>query len=660
MRHSFLLYPLLLPALAAAQDAAPDSARTFQLGEVTAIGVRPKRNIAVLDGEYMRRHKVDRAEQALELLPGVVVRDAGAKNEGSFYLRGFDQRRVPVYLDGVPIYMPFEGTLDLRRLLTSGLDRVEVQKGVSSLMLGPGAMGGAVNLVSRRPVRLLEVDAEVATSWDACLSVGSRLEKFYFQLDGSLLDRDYVRLPHSFKLTEAQPTRHLDNSDTRDWQLSARAAFTPNATDEYAVAYHMSRARKGVPVYLGAHGGMARWWRYPKWDKDEVLFHSSARLTPGGDLVTRLFYDKFYNVIKSYDDDSYGTQEGKKAFTSTYDDYTVGGFVGWNQSFGPADRLSVGANFKTDVHRSHDKGEPAARKADNVWNVGAENLWTPVAGLEAMAGVGLSGRNGTEARNYERPPGSKDNQLVSYPLTHDVDFNYQASVKYWLAPRHNVKLSFARTSRFPTLSERYSYKMGKAYPNPDLRTERACNLDLTVAGAWRGLRWEVSGYYSWLSDVIMEITGVDPDNPTVWQLQNRGRAQFRGFEVNLSQSLPLGLTLAGSYSYLNRVNKTEPNVKFTDVPSSKGIVSLDWQLPLDFGLNADMTAYSSALSTSDGSLSVPGFAVFNATASKQFMKRMVTVRAGVKNIFDKLYYYTEGYPQQGRVFFASVAVNWSL
>lgn len=642
-----------------AQPLEPDSTRMFQLGEVTALGARPKGGIGVMEAEAMTAHKTDRVDEALQLLPGVSVRDAGAKNEGSFYLRGFDQRRVPVYLDGVPIYLPFEGTLDLRRLQTASLSRVEVHKGVSSLMLGPGAMGGAINLVSSRPTRLWEVDGEVTTAWDARLGLGMRLDKFYMRVTGSVLDRDYMRLPHGFKLTEKQPSRHLDNSDTRDWHLAATAGYTPNSTDEYAVTYTLVRANKGVPVYLGDHGGMVRWWRYPKWDKDEVMFHSSTRLIRGGDLVTRAYYDKYYNVIKSYDGPDYATQEGKKAFTSTYDDYTIGGFLGWNQAFGSEDQLRVGGNFKTDVHRSHDKGEPVARKADNIWNVAAENLWTPIEGMEVMTGVGLSGRNGTEARNYERPPGEKDNRIVSYPLTSDVDFNYQASVKYWFLPKHNVKLSLARTSRFPTLSERYNYKMGKAYPNPDLETEHAYNLDLTVAGRWRGLSWEVSGYYSWLSNVIMEITGVDPDNPTVWQLQNRGRAQFRGFELSLAQQLPLGLTLAGSYSYVNRVNKTEPQVKFTDVPASKGVVTLDWQLPLDFALNADMSAYSSALSTSDARLSVPGFAVFNASASKGFLDRRVTLRVGVKNLTDKLYCFTEGYPQQGRVFYVSVAFGFA-
>lgn len=72
--------------------------------------------------------------QALSVVPGVVLQKSGSRNEEQVKVRGFDSRQVPVYFDGVPIYVPYDGNLDLARILTNNLGAVEVSKGYSSLL----------------------------------------------------------------------------------------------------------------------------------------------------------------------------------------------------------------------------------------------------------------------------------------------------------------------------------------------------------------------------------------------------------------------------------------------------------------------------------------------------------------------------------------------
>ena len=74
--------------------------------------------------------------QALSVVPGVVLQKSGSRNEEQVKVRGFDSRQVPVYFDGVPIYVPYDGNLDLARILTNNLGAVEVSKGYSSLLQG--------------------------------------------------------------------------------------------------------------------------------------------------------------------------------------------------------------------------------------------------------------------------------------------------------------------------------------------------------------------------------------------------------------------------------------------------------------------------------------------------------------------------------------------
>ena len=58
---------------------------------------------------------------------------------------------MPVFFDGIPTYVPYDGNLDLGRFMTSELESIEVSKGYTSLLQGPNLMGGAINLTTATP-----------------------------------------------------------------------------------------------------------------------------------------------------------------------------------------------------------------------------------------------------------------------------------------------------------------------------------------------------------------------------------------------------------------------------------------------------------------------------------------------------------------------------
>ena len=49
--------------------------------------------------------------KAIDLMPGVEITETvGKRNESVFNIRGFtSQGRVPLYQDGIPIYVPYDG-----------------------------------------------------------------------------------------------------------------------------------------------------------------------------------------------------------------------------------------------------------------------------------------------------------------------------------------------------------------------------------------------------------------------------------------------------------------------------------------------------------------------------------------------------------------------
>ena len=94
----------------------------------------------VLGQQTMQDLDKQNVAQALSVIPGVALQKSGNRNEQQVKVRGFDSRQVPIFFDGVPVYIPYDGNLDLGRFLTSDIASVEVSKGYSSLLQGPNQM----------------------------------------------------------------------------------------------------------------------------------------------------------------------------------------------------------------------------------------------------------------------------------------------------------------------------------------------------------------------------------------------------------------------------------------------------------------------------------------------------------------------------------------
>lgn len=135
--------------LANANEPAP-----FLLGEVLVTGSAELNHALVTDSidlETLRLHNRETVGRAVSMSPGVTLSKVGSRNEQMVFVRGFDLRQVPVFIDGIPVYVPFDGYVDLGRFITFDLSRIDVSKAFSSLMYGPNTLGGAINLISRRP-----------------------------------------------------------------------------------------------------------------------------------------------------------------------------------------------------------------------------------------------------------------------------------------------------------------------------------------------------------------------------------------------------------------------------------------------------------------------------------------------------------------------------
>src|SRR5690606_14180423 len=149
---------------------------------------------------------------------------------------------VPIFMDGVPVYIPYDGYSDLSRFTTADVSCIHVAMGYSSVMYGHNTMGGVINIVSMRPRSELDVDAQAGCGRGGMkqlsANVGTLQEKWYLQAGVSYHERDYVRLSENF-VGKEYTGREVDsdryNYHTQDRRGSVKIGFIPYATDEYVL-----------------------------------------------------------------------------------------------------------------------------------------------------------------------------------------------------------------------------------------------------------------------------------------------------------------------------------------------------------------------------------------------------------------------------------------
>ena len=634
-------------------DTAAILKKIYTLGEVKVSATVDK---ATIDAAEMQKYNAKDVSSALRTMPSLIISENGSRNESTIYLRGFDIRSVPVFMDGIPVYVPYDGYVDLARFTTYDLARIDVAKGFSSMSYGANTIGGAINLIGMKPTRKLELSAKAGfmsgQGYETKINLGSNLGKVYFQTGFSLFQREFVPLSAKFDTLKLETDHHRDNSYQKDVKGSLKIGYTPNATDEYSLNYQYSHGSKGNPVYLGTdQNTRVRYWQWPYWDKQSIYYISRTAIGTKSELKARAYYDQFKNKISSYDDNTYSTQNKGSSFNSLYDDYTVGGNLEFASHWNSGNHLRGSLHVKNDNHSEHNEGEPVRHFADNTWSLGLENVYKPTTNLSFIPGVSYNLRNSLKAEDYN----STTDTITNYPANKNDALNAQVATYYKVSDAISFSFNIAYKTRFATMKDRYSYRLGTALPNPDLKSENALNIELAsnIELADK-LTFRPELFYSRLNNTIQLVSNVQGD---LSQMQNTGEAVFKGIDLSFVYQPVAVLNFYAAYSFIQRNNISNPDILFIDVPKNKLFASVEYTIFKKLVINLFGEYDSERNNASDGTRVSPGYFVMNGQVSYHFV-HYLTTEIGVNNIFDKNYTIQEGYPETGRNFY--IALNFNL
>ena len=682
---------LLRSALAGAAmplaASADDVGKVFELGQVTVTAPAQANSNdnggAVITRQQMQLFNRNTLDDALNLIPGASISEVGARNESDIWLRGFDRWRVPLTIDGIPIYLPADNRIDFRRFGTSDISQIQVTKGYTSVIDGPGALGGSVNLVSRQVDRPLEGDARLGTGFDsdgqytgtvADAFVGSRFGHWYVQGAASEDYQQHFRLSHDFTPGPYENGGNRDNSFANDWKVNLKSGYVTASGDEYSINVIDQQGQKDNPVVDNTPpaGAQVRYWTWPAWDKQSVYWLSKTAIDAEGSFVKlRLYYDRFLNKLDSYDNATFTKQTRPYAFNSVYDDHAAGAIAEVDKNlFGGRDTLRGSFWYRWDEHQAQEDtnaknggpwySQPGLTDSQMTYSAALENIVHITPRWDLTAGVSYDYRHLIEAHDFDTftptPAAPPYGAVFSYPVADKYALNPELATVYHYSDSGSVHANVTERTRFPTLFEMFSSRFGQATGNPYLSPEKSVNVEYGLADTLAHVHYELNLFHSLLRDGIesVPVTFPAPVGNTT-QSQNVGNEVHQGVELSARTRLLYGLDVGGNYTYIDYRIKTAGYVP-VDVPKHKLFAYAQWRPFNRLEVVPSVEVASRRwLLVNGGTTYYRGgeLAIGNLRASYRLPFGMAA-DIGINNITDANYEIEDGYHAPGRNYYLNV------
>ncbi|HBM23595.1 MAG TPA: ligand-gated channel protein [Alcanivorax sp.] len=640
-------------ALLAAGPVLAESGDGHELGQVTVTASGHAQqledapaSISVITREQIEQRYYQDATDALRDIPGVIITGGGSGDRGNdIVIRGMPSQYTLILVDGKPV-----STRETRPNGSAGfeqdwlpplqsIERIEVVRGPMSTLYGSDAIGGVINVITRK----------VAEEWggavqlDTIIQDDSRsgdIQQGNFSLSGPLL-ADTLGLQVYGRASSRQEDRFVDGFEEKNLKnLNARLSFTPTDNQDFTLeAGQTKQDRRSLIGYsapaTGCRGGCT--------DSDneytrEVLALSHTGRWDFGTTDSYVQREEAENLTREM---KVTNTSAKTALVAPLGDHL----------------LTVGANFEKE-ELSDQTSNQISNRTDvdaSKWALFAEDEWMLPGNVSVTGGLRL-----------------------------DDDENYGSHVSprlygvWGMAPRWTLKGGVSTGFRSPSLREitpdwGQVSRGGDVYGNPDLEPETSVNKELGLYfNAGRDLQANVTVFHNDFKDKITRIAcppSVCPGGPNQFGSDptyrvNVDEAVTRGVEAAVSTTLARTLDLTLSYTYTDSEQQSgeyegEP---LNQVPKHLASLQADWRVTsrLSPWLAVRYRGEESQPTTGPSSSSIVAPSNTLVDAGLAFkLTPQATLNTGIYNIADKEIFQDEyGYVEDGRRYWLGMRVSF--
>ena len=601
---------------------------TVRLNEIIVTGIHSQVN---RDNVPMTISVVDRAEieQSSESallsvlsgqIPGVFITERGVTGfgvstggTGGITLRGVGgspTTEVLVLIDGHPQYMGVMGHHLPDAYAASDVERVEIVRGPASILYGSNAMGGAINIITRK-------QNQEGWNSNSHIMFGSYNTQKY-QANSGLRQKKFDIFT---SVNHDRTDGHRRNSAFNITNGYVRAGY--DLSEHFRLWSSMS-----IATYKSQNPGTI----------DMPMTDNIANIIRGvGSATFENKFDKtdgalklFYNFGKHEINDGYATGNSPKDYRFRSMDKNFGTTL--YQNFRPfADNLiTTGIDFKT--------------FGGHVWNEFMDNrpnremIDTTVY---EIAGYAIVQQDLFKKLTLTAGIRFENNEIFGN------EWIPQAGLAYRPMRHTTIKTSVSKGFRSPTIKELFLRIPPHITPNPDLKAEKMINYELSV------------GQYFLQERLFAELTGYIVNGKNIIQavpvdgnltLMNSGGFKNSGAELSLRLQATKKLRLHGNYSYLHL---EKPIVA---APEQQAFVSATYNLK-NWNVNASYQyIHNLYLTIVPNTEQKESYGLLNTKISFQALKWLNVFVKG-ENLTDTGYSIVAGYPMPGVTVLGGVNIS---
>lgn len=606
--------------------------------------------VTLITQQQLQQNHARTLKQALELLPNVNLRPIHGKTGYELIMQGFAGDQVLILIDGLPITASTGSTVNLSQYLNVDVEQIEVIQGAASAQYGSSAMGGVINVITKRiqsqkaPITG-HISAELASNGEqnpANHSIDDNRKLLETSVD-TRLDKDghwVARLSGSYLKDEGLTTNHHAWTKIKDRseqsQFSGKLVYRPIINDVNKQAW--------LETSLYKEDDQSRFTRQvasitTNQQKEETIEKNRVALgfshlldntqisaLSGAKLQTTLLHENYqsnsntYNVVNNNpilesDRDTEITTQLAQAQLD---------FPLWKISENHQHLLQIGSQWQQDKLSQQKNGNNELVK-DNVKRDVAElylqDDWFIGKNWEVVTGIRY--QNDSDFGGHVTPK-------IAVKYNH-LDKN---------GTKHIWRASIGQGYRVPNLKERYYVfdhsNLGyKVMGNPNLKPETSTSYQLSYQSQLSDkIAVTANAFYNDVENLIQ----TDNENPrydghiAIFQYLNAKEATTYGGDIGLSWFISDDRQIQANYAYTHTHNK-QTNTELVSRPKHKASLSFTQRIRDNWQWINRINYESKHLVSSESKKYSPSWWTWDSKLNYQATP-WLTLHTAINNLFD--------------------------
>lgn len=536
-----------------ATSAPADSLWRLAMDPVVVTATRGERRadevavpVSVIGRQEIESQGAARVTDLLADQPGLTI---DTDHGSGLQMRGLGSDYTLILIDGEPIIGRTAGTLDLDRLTTANVERVEIVRGPTSSLYGSDALAGVVNLITERPDEPLGGQVRARYGTHGTVDLSARLEGKNGPWQGSVFVDRYRTGGYDLAPGTLSPTR----PGYVDYTAQARGQYDASSSTTLSLQGRLATQEQDYAIGIGADGTQGE-IRHIQQNK-RLDWNGTAEVEQqlgAGWRLTGTLYGAGYHTGQSLR----RAEDGRLRSESALDQYHGEAEAVLRGAFGDDHLLTLGAGATVETI---DADRKTGRRTGGFGFV--QDEWSPLQTLDVTGSARLDA-NSDYASRLSSKLSVRYAPLNRLSLRASVGSGYKApafrqlylnftnpQAGYSVFGVTKVQEGLRRFRERGQIEEQF--RSASALGDPlDPETSWAFNAGLT-ATLWEGATVRIDAYHNEVDNLIdTEAVARKTNGQRVFTYVNRNEVFTRGMEVRLTIRPMNAFRVQLGYDYL--------------------------------------------------------------------------------------------------------------